>query len=138
MSQHPIEKLWREHDLPEWFLGNGGTNTKLYALYDAIRHDATTPLEAVAAAMIRCSLATGHGDTLESLLTEMEWQVERLQNRCAATPQTLCGMIAAIYGELDAEDCARIDREWARMRGYILPTDGTSTVSRPNGVTVAE
>lgn len=36
MSRHPIETLWREHDLPEWFLGNGGTNTKLYALYDAI------------------------------------------------------------------------------------------------------
>jgi hypothetical protein len=33
---HPVEKLWREHGLPEWFLGNGGTNTKLYALYDAI------------------------------------------------------------------------------------------------------
>jgi hypothetical protein len=34
---HPVEKLWREVGLPEYFLGNGGTNTKLYALYDAIR-----------------------------------------------------------------------------------------------------
>jgi hypothetical protein len=33
---HPVEKLWREIGLAEWFLGNGGTNTKLYALYDAI------------------------------------------------------------------------------------------------------
>lgn len=33
---HPIEKLWREVGLPEWFLGNGGTNTKLYELYDRI------------------------------------------------------------------------------------------------------
>jgi hypothetical protein len=41
----------------------------------------TDALEQVAAAMIRCSLATGHGDTLESLLAEMEWQVNRLQNR---------------------------------------------------------
>jgi hypothetical protein len=30
---------------------------------------------------------------------------------------------------MDAEDCAMIDREWARMRGYILPTIGTSTLS---------
>jgi hypothetical protein len=37
MSVHPVEKLWREVGLPEYFLGNGGTNTKLYALYDAIR-----------------------------------------------------------------------------------------------------
>lgn len=40
MSRHPVEKLWREHGLPEYFLGNGGTNTKLYALYDSIRASA--------------------------------------------------------------------------------------------------
>jgi hypothetical protein len=34
---HPVETHWRECGLPEWFLGNSGTNTKLYALYDAIR-----------------------------------------------------------------------------------------------------
>lgn len=34
---HPVEILWREIGLPEYFLGNGGTNTKLYALYDRIR-----------------------------------------------------------------------------------------------------
>jgi hypothetical protein len=43
-------------------------------------------------------------------------------------PRTLCGQIGAIYGELDPEDCAMVDREWARMRGYILPVDGKSTV----------
>ncbi len=47
--------------------------------------------------------------------------------------ETLSGAIAAVYGELDPEDCARIDREWARMRGYILPTDGTSTLSPQDG-----
>lgn len=46
-------------------------------------------------------------------------------------PETLPGTIAEVYGDLDAEDCAMIDREWARWRGYILPTDGTSTLSRP-------
>ena len=46
-------------------------------------------------------------------------------------PQTLAGMIAAIYGYLDAEDCALIDREWARQRAFVLPTDGTCTLTRP-------
>jgi hypothetical protein len=32
-------------------------------------------------------------------------------------PETLGGQINAIYGNLDAEDCARIDREWMKMRG---------------------
>jgi hypothetical protein len=36
--------------------------------------------------------------------------------------------IAAIYSSLDTEDCKRIDREWAKMRGYIIPADGTSTL----------
>jgi hypothetical protein len=40
---HPVERLWREVGLPEYFLGNGGTNDKLYALFDAIR--ATAPAE---------------------------------------------------------------------------------------------
>lgn len=34
---HPVEALWRECGLPEYFLGNGGTNTKLYDLYERIR-----------------------------------------------------------------------------------------------------
>ena len=42
---------------------------------------------------------------------------------------SLHGQIAAIYGNLDAEDCKWVDREWAKMRGYILPTDGTSTLT---------
>jgi len=41
-------------------------------------------------------------------------------------PQSLQGMIREIYGNLDAEDCAMVDREWARMRGYILPNGGSS------------
>lgn len=35
--------------------------------------------EALAAMMIRTGLATGHGDTFESLLVEAEWQIMRLQ-----------------------------------------------------------
>lgn len=36
----------------------------------------------------------------------------------AATPLTLAGQIAAVYGNLDAEDCAMVDREWLKLRGY--------------------
>ena len=56
----------------------------------------------------------------------------------SAQPQTLWGMIAAIYGSLDAEDCKRVDREWARMRGYILPTDGTSRLSSTSRATACQ
>lgn len=36
MTRHPIETLWREAGLPEYFLGNDGSNERLNALYDAI------------------------------------------------------------------------------------------------------
>jgi hypothetical protein len=47
----------------------------------------------------------------------------------AATPSSLQGMIAAIYGELDAEDCNWIDREWIKWRGK-----GTITYALTGGV----
>lgn len=63
-------------------------------------------------------------------------EIRRLRNATEAQspaessePKTLWGMIAAVYGELDAEDCAFVDREWAKMRGYIIPEGGTSTLS---------
>lgn len=41
---HPVERLWRKVGLPEYFLGNGGSNEKLYALYDEILQEvALTP-----------------------------------------------------------------------------------------------
>lgn len=53
-----------------------------------------------------------------------------LGNAQAEPNSTLWGQIAAVYGQLDAEDCKWIDREWAKQRGYILPDDGTNTLSR--------
>lgn len=53
-------------------------------------------------------------------------------------PLTLGGTIAAVYGSFDAEDCTLIDREWARQRGYILPTDGTATLNRMTLETVRQ
>jgi hypothetical protein len=44
-TAHPVETLWREVGLPEYFLGNGGTNAKLYELYDRIRGLAQRPLD---------------------------------------------------------------------------------------------
>lgn len=36
-------------------------------------------------------------------------------------PVTLGGMIAAVYGNLDAEDCAMVDRAWMEFRGIASP-----------------
>lgn len=68
----------------------------------------------------------------EKRLAELAEENAQLRAELAKKrPETLPGMVAEVYGELDAEDCAMIDREWARMRGYILPTNGTRTLTRP-------
>src|SRR6185437_12340977 len=54
---------------------------------------------------------------------------------CTFSAHSLWDQIAEIYDGLDAEDCAMVDREWAKQRGYILPTDGTSTVTSTDGRT---
>jgi hypothetical protein len=67
--------------------------------------------------------------------TILEESTTDLLNACVAAlrsipaePQTLCGRIAAVYGGLDVDDCALVDLEWARMRGYDLPTGAAPAV----------
>lgn len=60
-----------------------------------IAHD-TASVEArelVAAAMLQCSLATGHGDTIEDLLGEMVAQVRELRSRFCAVRDALAAMV---------------------------------------------
>ena len=37
LQPHDVERLWRATGLPEYFLGNGGSNTGLYAFAKALR-----------------------------------------------------------------------------------------------------
>lgn len=61
----------------------------------------------------------GHSDAAGGSAWELldEAMHELRSPDVAATPSSLQGMIAAIYGELDAEDCNWIDREWINWRG---------------------
>ncbi len=40
--------------------------------------------ECLASAMMQCSLATGHGETIKELCAELIWQVRELQTRLAS------------------------------------------------------
>jgi hypothetical protein len=79
MSIHPVEKLWRECGLPEYFLGNGGTNTKLYALYDRIvERCMTTALEQ------RCQ----HGTPWDLACKTIAEKIRALSHRPQERPET--------------------------------------------------
>ena len=53
------------------------------AFYEGFLKGAVAEREKVAAWMLQRSYATGHGDTIEDLLVELEWQVKRVQ-RCVS------------------------------------------------------
>lgn len=53
-----VMRLWRECDLPEYFLGNGGTNDKLVALQHRIRAEALEEAAQVADAAERGTAPT--------------------------------------------------------------------------------
>lgn len=62
--------------------GSSGERTKVLAKAVAVAIE-TPPLERLAQWMIANSFATGHGDTFEELLSELEWQVRELRDRLA-------------------------------------------------------
>ena len=70
-----------------------------HVCFDAPQEGATEyvrvdiPREQVAAAIMRCSLATGHGDTLEDLLGEIVPQVIELMNKIGACRRALIAMV---------------------------------------------
>lgn len=64
--------------------------------------------EAVAKWMIDRGYATGHGDTIEDLLKELEWQIRESESEACAK---VCGALKPFGPELalqkaTAEDCA--------------------------------
>jgi hypothetical protein len=64
--------------------------------------------EKVAAWMMRQGYATGHGDTIEDLLKELEWQIaEREREACAKVCEILGAEDDSFYAEFSrAKDCA--------------------------------
>ena len=68
--------------------------------------------EKVAAWMMRQGYATGHGDTVEDLLKELEWQIrEREREACAK----VCDVLA-VHPEY-ASDITKVAAQAIRARG---------------------
>ena len=136
MNSDDIIRMAREAGLPRWYEDNALVNDSLVVKFAALV--AAAEREKVAKWMIQRSYATGHGDTIEDLLAELDWQIAENWNRamingvetereaCAA----ICTAIAAVAEDngfacgdeqeefysarhLTADDCA----EAIRARG---------------------
>ncbi len=112
MTRDDMIRLAREAGLPKWYQTDGIVNDGLVVKFAALV--AAAEREKVVQWMIQRSYATGHGDTTEDLLAELEWQVrEAERNNMVATAAELGW---ALYGGDPFEDGVR-DVAAIRARG---------------------
>lgn len=96
MNREDIIRMAREQGLPETETeGVFRVNT------DDLGRMLAAEREKVATWMTRQGYATGHGDTIEDLLTELEWQIRESEREACAQ---MCDAEASIEGI--AQRCA--------------------------------
>ena len=97
---------WQHADVAE-------IKAKRYEYFAALVADAER--EKVAAWMMRQGYATGHGDSTEDLLKELEWQIEeRIRNERSACAK-VCDVLA-VHPEY-ASDITKVAAQAIRARG---------------------
>ena len=73
--------------------------------------------EKVAAWMMQCGYATGHGDSIEKLLEELEWQIEeRIRNEREACAK-VCDVLG-VHPEY-ASDITKVAAQAIRAKGRV-------------------
>jgi hypothetical protein len=109
MGREDIIRMAREAGLPYIYQTGEVANLRLVERFAALVADAER--NKLAAWMIERGYATGHGDTVEDLLKELEWQIEeRTRNEreaCAKACEILEAKDDSFYAEFSrAKDCA--------------------------------
>ena len=116
MKPDPIAWVYQnantEHQYLVWHKQEGGRNwTPLFTLQD-VQDAILAEREKVAQWMTRQGYATGHGDNIEDLLKELEWQIaEREREACAK----VCDVLA-VHPEY-ASDITKVAAQAIRARG---------------------
>ena len=103
--------LWANAEIDAWMFDGRGygpeERPEIIKAVTALQERLAQP-EQVAAWMMQQGYATGHGDTIEDLLQELEWQVaEREREACAK----VCDELFADVSPYSAPDCAAAIRE---------------------------
>ena len=95
MDREEIIRMAREAGLPYIYQTGEVANLRLVERFAALV--AAAERNKLAAWMIERGYATGHGDTVEDLLKELEWQIdERIRNEREA-----CAKVLFDYAERD-------------------------------------
>ena len=123
MKPDPIAWVYQnantEHQYLVWHKQEGGRNwTPLFTLQD-VQDAILAEREKVAQWMMAQGYATGHGDNIEDLLKELEWQIdERVRNEREAIAKSL---------DKQADlACDEIDRKWAQEMAAAVRARGNT------------
>ena len=123
MKPDPIAWVYQnantEHQYLVWHKQEGGRNwTPLFTLQD-VQDAILAEREKVAQWMMAQGYATGHGDNIEDLLKELEWQIdERVRNEREAIAKSL---------DKQADlACDEIDRKWAQEMAASVRARGNT------------
>jgi 2-oxo-4-hydroxy-4-carboxy--5-ureidoimidazoline (OHCU) decarboxylase len=110
MDREEIIRMAREAGLPYIYQTGEVANLRLVERFAALV--AAAERNKLAAWMIERGYATGHGDTVEDLLKELEWQIaEREREVCAK----VCDVLA-VHPEY-ASDITKVAAQAIRARG---------------------
>ena len=113
MDREAVIRMAREAGLPYIYQTGEVANLRLIERFAALV--AAAERNKLAAWMMRQGYATGHGDTVEDLLKELEWQIEeRISNEREACAK-LCDVLA-VHPEY-ASDITKVAAQAIRARG---------------------
>ena len=113
MDREAVIRMAREAGLPYIYQTGEVANLRLVERFAALVADAER--EKLAAWMMRQGYATGHGDSIEKLLEELEWQIEeriRIEREACAK---VCDVLA-VHPEY-ASDITKVAAQAIRARG---------------------
>jgi hypothetical protein len=104
MTREDITRMAREAGFVG-FDGDNGSLRRFAALVAAAERNK------VASWMMAQGYATGHGDTTEDLLQELEWQIAENWTR---------GMVNGVQAEREAcaMECIKLAHDWARLGAW--------------------
>ena len=113
MNREQIIRMAREAGLPYIYQTGEVANLRLVERFAALV--AAAERNKLAAWMIERGYATGHGDSIEKLLEELEWQIEeRISNEREACAK-MCDVLA-VHPEY-ASDITKVAAQAIRARG---------------------
>lgn len=124
-----VMRLWRECGLPEYFLGNGGTNHKLVAFMDRIRSEGE---------VVTFSSAPKDLREIMRINNESLAEIERLREDSAELDAIKCALGIEADNGFPVNDVKILLEQNERLRALVKTMDGAMASVFPDPINILE